>query len=414
MSPSFSLRCVFLLALLPVLARAGGKLPYVLEDAFDRQFNQPVGIVSAPGDANRLFILEKPGRILVIPDLNHPRPKTFLDLRKLVGSDDVEQGVLSLAFHPDFRRNREFYVWYTYCHDVNGETVREDRLARFKVSADDPDVAEPRSQEILIAQADRAPNHNGGELAFGPDGYLYLSLGDEGKFNDDFNNAQLIDHNFFAGILRLDVDRRPGNLPPNPHPAVRAGTYLVPQDNPFVGVTSFGGRAVDPKRVRTEFWAVGLRNPWRMSFNAADGSLWCADVGQDKFEEVNVIKRGGNYGWHLREGAGHFRDTEPPGARFDEAVWIYSHKEGQSITGGVFCDGARYPGLKGKYLFADYVSNRIWALTPDGDRPVAADAVRQIAEGDSVVSFGRDPRNGDILIASYGRERIYRLVPAPR
>jgi glucose/arabinose dehydrogenase len=403
----------FFLLLTSVCSRAAEPLPYVTEDALGLKFEQPIGLVSPPGETERLFVLEKPGRILVITDLAHPRPHVFLDLRSRVGSAESEQGVLALAFHPDYRHNRQFYVWYTSAREVQGKTVREDRLARFQASPEDPDVADPRSEQILIAQADRADNHNGGELAFGPDGYLYLSLGDEGRYNDDFDNAQRIDRNFFAGILRLDVDQRPGSVAPNPHPAVRAGTYTVPADNPFVGATTFNGQAVDPQRVRTEFWAVGLRNPWRMAFDPVSGALWCGDVGQDKWEEVNVIKRGGNYGWHLREGRGHFRGDEPAGARFDEPVWVYPHPEGLSITGGVFSHGAGCPGLKGKYLFADYVTNRIWSLAPAGDQPVGADRVQLIAQGDTVVSFGRDPRNGDILLASIRRGRILRLVPAP-
>jgi glucose/arabinose dehydrogenase len=336
--------------------------------------------------------------------------RTFLDLRRRVGSDDSEQGVLAVAFHPDWRHNRRFYVWYTSCHEVNGELVREDRLSRFLISADNPDVADPASEQQLIAQPDRADNHNGGELAFGPDGFLYLSLGDEGKAEDFFDNGQRLDRDFFSGILRLDVDLRPGSIAPNPHPAVHAGAYAVPPDNPFIGATSFNGQTVDPAKVRTEFWAVGLRNPWRMSFDPATGALWCGDVGQERWEEVNLIRRGGNYGWHLREGNVAFRDDAPAGAHFDGPVWTYPHSDGLCITGGLVSHDPRYPELEGKYLFADYLTNRIWALTPDGDKPVDASRVQLIAMGDNFVSFGRDPRNGDVLCASFGSDRIYRLV----
>ena len=392
----------------------GKPTPFATEEAFDLKFNQPVGIVSPPGETNRLFILEKPGRIKVIPDLAHPAAVTFLDLRAAVGNDEVEQGVLALAFHPDYRHNRQFYVWYTSCHEVNGQTVREDRLSRFLVSARNPNIADPASEQRLISQADRAPNHNGGELLFGPDGYLYLSLGDEGNANDEFENGQHIDGGFFSGILRLDVDQRPGSVAPNPHPAVHPGTYAVPRDNPFVGATTFNGLPVEPAHVRTEFWAVGLRNPWRMSFDPATGALWCGDVGQEKHEEVDLITRGGNYGWHFREGPVAFRDTPPAGARFDEPVWTYPHTEGLCIIGGLVSHGTRYPELEGKYLFADYLTNRIWALTPDGDKPVDASRVQLIALGDdSIVSFGRDPRNGDVLLANLWYGRILRLVRNP-
>lgn len=394
-------------------ARAATALPYAVERAFNLEFDQPLAIVSPPGETNRLFILEKPGRIVVIPDLAHPSRRTFLDLRDRVGNDDVEQGILALAFHPDFKRNRQFYVWYTSCLRRNGEWVREDRLSRFTVSADS-NVADAASEQPLISQPDEAPNHNGGELLFGPDGYLYLSLGDEGAANDRFRNSQRIDRDFFAGIIRLDVDRRSGNSTPNPHPAVHAGTYSVPADNPFVGATAFNGEPVDERKVRSEFWAVGLRNPWRMAFDPATGSLWCADVGQDRYEEVNLITRGGNYGWNFREGKHGFRGSPAAGVKLQEPVWEYPHPDGVSITGGVVAHGDRYGDLEGHYLFADFALGRIWALAPDGDKPVSADRVRQIAQGEAISSFGHDPRNGDILLASLGRGEILRLVKNPK
>jgi glucose/arabinose dehydrogenase len=393
---------------------ASPPLPYVTKPAFNLSFEQPLAIVSPPGEQNRLFVIEKPGRIIVVPDLEHPSRSTFLDLRSRVGSDDVEQGVLAMAFHPDFKHNRQFYVWYTSCLQVNGELVREDRLSRFLVSAEDPNVADPASEQRMISQADEAPNHNGGELLFGPDGYLYLSLGDEGGANDQFRNSQRIDRDFFSGILRLDVDQRPGSVAPHPHPAVHAGAYRVPADNPFVGATQFNGLSIDPAKVRTEYWAVGLRNPWRMAFDSATGSLWCADVGQDKHEEVDIITRGANYGWNFREGNCPFRGTPPAGAKFTEPVWDYDHSQGVCIVGGLVSHGAQYLDLEGKYLFADFVFGRIWALTPDGQKPVAADHIQHIAQGSAIASFGRDPRNGDILLASLGDGKILRLVRNPK
>ncbi|MEO6995434.1 MAG: PQQ-dependent sugar dehydrogenase [Lacunisphaera sp.] len=385
-------------------------LPYVTEDAFNLNFDQPVGIVAPPGETNRLFVVEKTGRIMVIPDLNHPSRKTFLDLKRKVGDDEVEQGVLAIAFHPDYRHNRQFYVWYTSCLKVNGRIVREDRLSRFLVSAENPNVADPSSEQPLISQADEAPNHNGGELLFGPDGYLYLSLGDEGGGNDEYHNGQRVDRDFFSGILRLDVDLRPGSIAPNPHPAVHPGTYAIPADNPFVGATSFNGLPVDPRLVRTEFWAVGLRNPWRMSFDPATGRLWCGDVGQESHEEVDLIVRGGNYGWSFREGNFPFRGVPPPGAVFNGPVWDYPHTDGLCITGGLVSHGSRYPDLDGKYLFADFVTGHISALQPDGDQPVKAANVKQVAQGQAIASFARDPRNGDVLLASIWDGKILRLV----
>jgi glucose/arabinose dehydrogenase len=406
------MRFLSLATLVLVWAARGAELPYATEPAFGKlRFNQPLAIVSPPGDQQRLFILEKPGRIMVITDLDHPKPAVFLDLTDRVGSDDVEQGVLALAFHPDWQRNRQFYVWFTSCHTKGFTTVREDRLSRFLISAQNPNAADAAYEQPMIAQPDQAPNHNGGELLFGPDGYLYLSLGDEGAANDRFHNSQRIDHNFFSGILRLDVDRGAHSLAPNPHPAVIAGTYAIPADNPFVGVGSFNGRDVDLAHVRTEFWAVGLRNPWRMSFDPATGALWCGDVGQDLHEEIDVIARGGNYGWNFREGNFPFRNPPPAAARFIDPIWDYAHtrdQPGRSITGGFVCRGPGVGALEGHYLFAEYKSGEVWALTPDGAKPVDASRVQQIATAPGIVSFGHDPRDGSILMASISRGQILR------
>jgi len=411
------MRPPLLAALAFTLVGHAAELPYTTEPAFGKlRFNQPVAIVSPPGDTSRLFILEKPGRIMVLTDLAHSQPEVFLDLTARVGSDDIEQGVLALAFHPDWKRNRQFYVWYTSDRTKGFTTVREDRLSRFQISATNPDRADAASEQQMIAQPDQAPNHNGGELLFGPDGYLYLSLGDEGAANDRFRNSQRIDKNFFSGILRLDVDRGARSIAPNPHPAVFAGTYAIPADNPFVGVGTFNGRDVDLTHVRTEFWAVGLRNPWRMSFDAVTGELWCGDVGQDLHEEIDLIVRGGNYGWNFREGNYPFRGTPPAGAQFIDPIWDYAHTPDarkRSITGGLVCRGPGSGALEGKYLFAEYVTGEVWALTPNGDRPVDPSRVRQIATADGIVSFGRDPRDGAVLLASISRGQILRLVRNP-
>ena len=202
-------------------------------------------------------------------------------------------------------------------------------------------------------------------------------------------------------------------MAPNSHPAVHPGSYAIPADNPFIGANSFNGLPIEPARVRTEFWAVGLRNPWRMSFDPATGWLWCADVGQDQHEEVDIIKRGGNYGWSMREGNFPFRNPAPAGAKFDDPVWDYDHTTGICITGGLVSHGTRYPDLEGKYLFADFAFGRIWALQPDGDKPVSADKVKLIAEGETIVAFARDPSNGDILLANFGDGKILRLVKNP-
>ncbi|MBL9188427.1 MAG: PQQ-dependent sugar dehydrogenase [Opitutaceae bacterium] len=383
-------------------------------------FTQPVAVVTPPGETRRLFVVEKTGRIWVIPDVTAATPTRtlFLDLtaRVATGGGNDERGLLALAFHPGYAGNGQFYVWWTLNTTSPAGTGLHDRLSRFVVSAADPNAADPASEQPLLTQRDEAGNHNGGELAFGPDGYLYLSLGDEGGANDQYNNSQRLDRDFFAGVIRIDVDRRPGSLAPNAHPAVHAGTYAVPPDNPWVGATTFNGAAINPAAVRTEFWAVGLRNPWRMAFDSATGRLWLGDVGQGTREEINVIVRGGNYGWSYREGFIAGPRANPPAAAsatFLPPIWDYPNPaQGLSVTGGLVYRGPRLPALVGKYVFGDFVSGRIWALEPDGENPVAADRVQQIATDGGVSSFGLNPATGDLLIADLLENQIKRLVPA--
>ncbi len=387
-------------------------LPYTAVPALDPLvFAQPLAIVTPPGETNRVFIVEKTGRIVVVPDLAKPTRELFLDISDRMGTNrDGELGLLALAFHPDYRTNRQFYVWYTNFTGSGAAAKGTSRLARFLTSATNANAADPASEQLLIVQPDEASNHNGGELLFGPDGYLYLSIGDEGAYNDIFENSQRITKDFFGGILRIDVDRRPGNLAPNSHPAVQPGAYSVPRDNPFVGATRFNGAPVDPAAVRTEFWAVGLRNVWRMSFDSVTGQLWAADVGQKSSEEIDLIVRGGNYGWNYRESRGRGPRANPEGLTFIEPIWDYPRSEGFSVTGGFVYRGTRYADLDGQYIFADYVSGRVWALRPDGERRVSADRVRQIAQVAAITSFGLDPRTGEILIASL-TQGLLRLAP---
>ena len=380
-------------------------------------FTQPVALVTPPRETRRLFVVEKTGRIHVIPDVTAAAPTRtlFLDLsaRVATGGGSDERGLLALAFHPDYAGNGQFFVWYTLNTTTSAGTGLHDRLARFRVSSGDANVADANSEQPLITQRDEADNHNGGQLLFGPDGYLYLSLGDEGGGNDQLQNSQRIDRDFFAGIIRIDVDQKPGSLAPGPHPAVHAGTYAVPPDNPFVGAQSFNGAPLaNPGAVRTEFWATGLRNPWRMSFDPATGRLWCGDVGQNAREEINVIVRGGNYGWNYREGgiAGP-RANPPAGGSFIAPVWDYPNpSQGQSVTGGLVYHGTRLPLLAGQYLCADFVSGRLWALRPDGDNGIDPGRVQLLTVDGGISSFGLDPSNGDVLLADLSENTIKRLV----
>src|SRR5688572_20178650 len=222
---------------------------YHTEEAFPGgiTFNQPLAIASAPGETDRVFIVEKPGRIQVVSGLGSaPVKQLFFDLSARVLTAG-EQGLLGLAFHPGFATNRYFYVFYCLTATTGAGTGAHNRVSRFTALAAPASNADILATEVpLISQFDEAGNHNGGDIHFGPDGYLYVALGDEGGANDQYNNSQRIDKDFFAGILRIDVDQRADNIQPNPHPAVHASTYRIPVDNPFVGVTSFNGASVTP------------------------------------------------------------------------------------------------------------------------------------------------------------------------
>jgi uncharacterized repeat protein (TIGR03806 family) len=375
-----------------------------------------VAIVTPPGETNRIFVVEQAGRIAVIANLAAPTRTVFLDIAGRIISGG-EQGLLGLAFHPGYATNRQFYIFYTVnASTAQGANSRHDRLSMMLASATNPNAADPTSEVVMFEQFDQEGNHNGGDLHFGPDGYLYIALGDEGGGGDNRLNSQRINKDFFAGLLRIDVDNRPGSLLPNPHPAntnnpTRTIRYRIPADNPWVGATSFNNVAVNPADVRTEFYAVGLRNPWRFSFDRETGLLYLADVGQGAWEEVNLVRRGGNYGWNYREGLHAFSGTPPAGVTFDQPIAEYGHgsatNQGFSVTGGVVYRGNAIPSLSGAYIFADYVSGHIWSLRANGTNLVP---FRWLVTDAGIAGFGVDPRNGDVLTADQSDDRIKRLV----
>ncbi|MBX3745903.1 MAG: PQQ-dependent sugar dehydrogenase [Verrucomicrobiae bacterium] len=388
-------------------------------DAFGSMtFENPVAVAAPPGETNRIFVVERTGRIRVVPDLTRPEPADFLDLTPELASEYLETGVLGLAFHPDYARNRRFFVFRTTRGTrPDGGFAMYNVLARYEAFADDPNRADPDSEFRLIVQEDASPEHNAGDLQFGPDGFLHVSLGDMSPPPDQHDGSrQPIDGGFFGAILRIDVDEHPENLPPNPHPSVHGG-YRIPADNPFVGLTEYFGRTYRPDRVRTEFFAIGFRNPWRMSFHEPSGELWVGDVGDGAFEEINVVRPGGNYGWPYLEGRtnGLHWFLAPPGFESDPPLVAYGRGSGpyhgNAVIGGLFYHGAAIPRLQGAYLYADSRSGHTWAIRRDPGGP--APEPEWLAMEPGLVSFGRDPRDGEILAVHYPSGRLRKLIDRP-
>jgi glucose/arabinose dehydrogenase len=379
---------------------------YSLTNAFPNvSFGNPVCIASAPGETNRLFVLEKLGVIAVITNLAAPNVSLFMDLTDRVTSpsDPDEQGLLGLAFHPGFATNGFFYVFYTGPATTSAGTGRHDILSRFHISDSNPNRGDRASEVRYIVQWDRASNHNAGDLHFGPDDYLYVALGDEGGAYGQFGNTQKIDLNFFSAIMRIDVDNRPGSLPPNPHSSALASltNYSIPPDNYFVGATNFNGLPVDPANVRTEFWAVGMRNPWRFSFDPFTGICYVGHVGQTNIEWINIATNGANCGWNYYEGGKQWTNAPPPGFVLTPPLWEYGHTNSRAcIIGGVVYRGSQIPQLNGAYIYGDYSSGEIWALRHSG-MTVTDNSLLLKSTKARFSAFGIDPSNGDILGAPF-------------
>jgi glucose/arabinose dehydrogenase len=338
---------------------------YKLEPAFTKiQVHRPVAIVIPPDGSNRLFLVQQRGKILILPkDESTSEAKVFLDFtdRKMEApKGDFEMGLLGLAFHPKFAENRKFYVYYT------GSDMMRSIISELHVSKDDPSKADLSTERVLLEQPQPFWNHNCGNLLFGPDGYLYIPFGDGGKRDDATRGAQ----NMFmllGKVLRIDVDHKQGSR-----------QYGIPEDNPFVKVEG----------ARPEIWALGLRNPWGIHFDQ-DGNFWLADVGQDIWEEVNLIEKGGNYGWSFREGARPFplrTDPPPADAKFIDPIFEYAHSEGISITGGFVYRGEKLPKLKGAYLCGDWGLGGMWALWLDK-------GTKKLAKSEKIFQAPIDPKD---------------------
>jgi len=331
----------------------------VLTQAFPLlNFTRPVDLRNA-GD-NRLFIVEQPGMIKVV--VNDPATSSaniFLDISSEVDNSDNEEGLLGLAFHPDYLQNGYLYVNYTTADSKS-------RVSRFSVNPQDVNQADPASEQVLMEFSQPFGNHNGGQLTFGPDGYLYIAVGDGGSGGDPQGHGQN-NKTLLGSILRIDVDNPSGTL-----------NYGIPADNPFTG---------NQEDLREEIFAYGLRNPWRMSFDAMDGELWVADVGQNELEEIDIIENGGNYGWNIMEAAECYNSSSCDQAGLVEPYYQYSHTNGNnSITGGYVYRGSIVL-LQGNYIYADYNSGRIWALETGSSTP-ANELI--FSTGDKISTFGVD------------------------
>lgn len=415
-----------------------------LEPAFPgMSFSLPVAISPLPGNKGAVFILEK-GDPVPSSDTDKPSDKkkkatayfggkvqmvTGLGSGKVTkqqvfqvnpkdGKFDAngECGLLGFAVHPRVAETKQLFVYYSL--RIEGKLYQ--RVSRFKVSSLEPFAVDADSEQPLITQLDPAGNHNGGDLHFGPDGYLYISCGDGGAGGDAFDNAGFINKGFHAAVFRIDVDKKEGNPAPNPHPSVITDSkgdafYAVPADNPFIKASSHRGRPLEAGSVRTETWATGLRNAWRFSFDPKTGACFAGDVGQNLYEEIDILVSGGDYGWHDVEGNHVFNQKDasgkkaPPGlaasSAFKAPIHEYERKFGNSVTGGVVYRGDRVPAIAGAYVFGDFASGRIFALRENAGRWES----QQVAKDNTIAGFGYDPSNGDVLVASLAGQ-VKRIV----
>ncbi|MBI2469782.1 MAG: PQQ-dependent sugar dehydrogenase [Planctomycetes bacterium] len=366
-----------------LIANADENKRYKLKNAFKNlSFDNPLDL-QHPGDGtNRIFVVSQDGLIYVFN--NNPSVKSakiFLDIRDKVTSGG-ELGLLGLAFHPDYKTNGYFYVNYTASNPLR--TV----IARYTVSSKSRNDANKNSERILFQVNQPYSVHNGGQLAFGPDGYLYIALGNGGSGGDSMNNGQN-KSSLLGKILRIDVDCTSENI-----------YYCIPPENPFAG---------NSQGYKEEIYAYGVRNPWRFSFDPVTGWMWAGDVGQNDWEEIDIMEKGKNYGWRIMEGNHCYNpssDCDTSGLILP--IWEYEH-DGQgscSITGGYVYRGTKFPELYGKYIYGDYCSGSIWALSYDGTNPATNKLL--LTADIEISSFGIDKDNEMYICDLNGK--IYKLA----
>jgi glucose/arabinose dehydrogenase len=353
---------------------------YDIEAAFPNLiFNQPVGVSFANDNTSRLFVVEQIGVIKVFDRIDASDQEVFLDIteRVLFGG---EQGLLGLAFHPNYLLNGYFYVNY-----VANDPTRT-IIARYSVDSANPNRADRNSEVIILEIAQPFSNHNGGQIAFGPDGYLYIGTGDGGSQGDPFGNGQNLS-TLLGKILRINIDA-----------VSEMQTYSIPPDNPYVNNTL---------GYREEIFAYGLRNPWRFSFDITTGQIWAGDVGQSQLEEINIIEKGKNYGWNIMEGTQCYNDAiECDKTGLELPIYEYNHSLGNAIVGGFIYRGTQLTELYGKYIYGDYGSGLIWALSTNNFD--VKNNTLLVTSGLILSSFGVDQNNELLICALDGK--IYRLT----
>ena len=336
---------------------------------------RPVQILSRPDESNNLYVLEQPGGIVVL-DKTKPEESTktvFMNLRDSVRMKNNEEGLLSMAFSPDVAKDNTFYLYYS------ASSPRRMVLSRFKIKDGKGD---PESEEVLLSIKQPWGNHNGGTVLFGPDGMLYLSIGDGGAANDPMDHGQNLS-TLLGTVIRIDPSKAGEGTP-----------YAIPQDNPFLEVEG----------ARPEIWAYGLRNIWRMSFDPDTGELWAGDVGQNKWEEIDIIVRGGNYGWKIREGKHPFgRSKFTSEGELIDPIVEYPRSDGISVTGGNVYRGDAKPELSGIYLYADYRSGRIWGIRAEDGKLEEGPGLVATLRGSLISSFGEDA-DGELWLCSFDGE----------
>ena len=413
-SISFLTRALLALTLTVSAAVAETNLPPVaLKVAWPNlKFNRPLAMIEAPDGSHRQFLVEQDGRIWILPtDRNGSEPKLFLDISDRHPFRENEEGLLSLAFHPQFKTNGKFYVFYTQ------QNPKRNILSEFQVSKTDPEKADLKSEREVFHILKEWWNHNGATLVFGPDGYLYITVGDGGDGYDPHEHGQNLNV-VYAKVLRIDVNSKTGSL-----------AYGIPQDNPFLPADKAALDKLVPfddkgqTGQRPEIWAYGVRNPWRVSFDRQTGELWVGDVGQDRYEEVDIIKKGGNYGWSAREGFHELNRVSHAvkGSAPIDPIIEYAHnpelaKEskfpnhaiGVCITGGYVYRGKQIPALQGVYVYGDFQMGTIWGLRYENDKLTADGVLIKGNQSRTIPSFAEDSE-GELYVLSFDGQ-IYQIV----